>query len=244
MTLMGKTALVTGASRGIGKAIAADLAENGAFVIGTATSEAGANGISESLGDRGTGKVLKLENPESIEQLFADIKENHDVPLILVNNAGITRDNIALRMKEDEWLDVINTNLNSIYRMSKACMRGMTKARWGRIINISSVVANMGNPGQSNYAAAKAGMQGYSRSLASELGSRGVTVNCVAPGFIATDMTAALPEDQQELLLARVPAGRLGEAQEVAALVSFLASESAGYISGETIHINGAMYMA
>lgn len=244
MTLMGKTALVTGASRGIGKAIAADLAENGTFVIGTATSEAGANGISESLGDRGTGKVLKLENPESIEQLFADIKENHDVPLILVNNAGITRDNIALRMKEDEWLDVINTNLNSIYRMSKACMRGMTKARWGRIINISSVVANMGNPGQSNYAAAKAGMQGYSRSLASELGSRGITVNCVAPGFIATDMTAALPEDQRELLLARVPAGRLGEAQEVAALVSFLASESAGYISGETIHINGAMYMA
>lgn len=243
MTLMGKTALVTGASRGIGKAIAADLAENGAFVIGTATSEAGANGISESLGDRGTGKVLKLENPESIEQLFADIKENHDVPLILVNNAGITRDNIALRMKEDEWLDVINTNLNSIYRMSKACMRGMTKARWGRIINISSVVANMGNPGQSNYAAAKAGMQGYSRSLASELGSRGITVNCVAPGIIATDMTAALPEDQQKLLLARIPAGRLGEAQEVAALVSFLASESAGYISGETIHINGAMYM-
>lgn len=244
MTLMGKTALVTGASRGIGKAIAADLAENGAFVIGTATSEAGANGISESLGDRGTGKVLKLENPESIEQLIADIKENHDAPLILVNNAGITRDNIALRMKEDEWLDVINTNLNSIYRMSKACMRGMTKARWGRIINISSVVANMGNPGQSNYAAAKAGMQGYSRSLASELGSRGITVNCVAPGIIATDMTAALPEDQQKLLLARIPAGRLGEAQEVAALVSFLASESAGYISGETIHINGAMYMA
>lgn len=243
MTLMGKTALVTGASRGIGKAIAADLAENGAFVIGTATSEAGANGISESLGDRGTGKVLKLENPESIEQLIADIKENHDAPLILVNNAGITRDNIALRMKEDEWLDVINTNLNSIYRMSKACMRGMTKARWGRIINISSVVANMGNPGQSNYAAAKAGMQGYSRSLASELGSRGITVNCVAPGIIATDMTAALPEDQQKLLLARIPAGRLGEAQEVAALVSFLASESAGYISGETIHINGAMYM-
>ncbi|MDK1023980.1 MAG: 3-oxoacyl-ACP reductase FabG [Gammaproteobacteria bacterium] len=244
MTLMGKTALVTGASRGIGKAIAADLAKNGAFVIGTATSEAGANGISESLQDRGAGKVLNLENSESIEQLFADIKDNHDAPLILVNNAGITRDNIALRMKEDEWVDVINTNLNSIYRVSKACMRGMTRARWGRIINISSVVANMGNPGQSNYAAAKAGMQGYSRSLASELGSRGITVNCVAPGFIATDMTAALTEEQQELLLARVPVGRLGEAQEVAALVSFLASKSAGYISGQTIHINGAMYMA
>jgi 3-oxoacyl-[acyl-carrier protein] reductase len=244
MTLMGKTALVTGASRGIGKAIAADLAKNGAFVIGTATSEAGANGISESLGDHGTGKVLQLQSIESIAQLFADIKNNHDAPLILVNNAGITRDNLALRMKEDEWVDVIETNLNSVYRVSKACLRGMTKARWGRIINISSVVGNMGNPGQSNYAAAKAGMQGYSRSLASELGSRSITVNCVAPGFIATDMTSALPEDQQELLLARVPVGRLGEPQEVAALVSFLAGESAGYISGETIHINGAMYMA
>jgi 3-oxoacyl-[acyl-carrier protein] reductase len=244
MTLMGKTALVTGASRGIGKAIAADLAENGAYVIGTATSEAGANGISESLGDRGTGKVLKLESTESIEQLFADIKGNHDAPLILVNNAGITRDNLALRMKDDEWTEVIETNLNSVYRVSKACLRGMTKARWGRIINISSVVGSMGNPGQSNYAAAKAGMQGYSRSLASELGSRGITVNSVAPGFIATDMTSALPEDQQELLLARVPIGRLGQAHEVAALVSFLAGESAGYISGETIHINGAMYMA
>jgi 3-oxoacyl-[acyl-carrier protein] reductase len=244
MTLMGKTALVTGASRGIGKAIAADLAENGAFVIGTATSEAGADGISESLGERGTGKVLNLESTESIEQLFADIKENHDAPLILVNNAGITRDNLALRMKEEEWVDVIETNLNSVYRVSKACLRGMTKARWGRIINISSVVGNMGNPGQSNYAAAKAGMQGYSRSLASELGSRGITVNCVAPGFIATDMTSALPEDQQEILLAKVPVGRLGETREVAALVSFLAGETAAYISGETIHINGAMYMS
>jgi 3-oxoacyl-[acyl-carrier protein] reductase len=161
-----------------------------------------------------------------------------------VNNAGITRDNLALRMKEEEWVDVIETNLNSVYRVSKACLRGMTKARWGRIINISSVVGNMGNPGQSNYAAAKAGMQGYSRSLASELGSRGITVNCVAPGFIATDMTSALPEDQQEILLAKVPVGRLGETREVAALVSFLAGETAAYISGETIHINGAMYMS
>lgn len=244
MTLNGKTALVTGASRGIGKAIANDLANNGAFVIGTATSETGASGISENLGEQGVGKVLNLESSDSIEQLFADIKRNFEAPLILVNNAGITRDNIALRMKDDEWTDVIETNLNSVYRVSKACLRGMTKARWGRIINISSVVGNMGNPGQSNYAAAKAGMQGYSRSLASELGSRGITVNCVAPGFIATDMTSALPEDQQALLLSRVPVGRLGEVHEVAALVSFLASESAGYISGETIHINGAMYMA
>jgi 3-oxoacyl-[acyl-carrier protein] reductase len=228
MTLNGKTALVTGASRGIGKAIANDLANNGAFVIGTATSETGASGISENLGEQGVGKVLNLESSDSIEQLFADIKRNFEAPLILVNNAGITRDNIALRMKDDEWTDVIETNLNSVYRVSKACLRGMTKARWGRIINISSVVGNMGNPGQSNYAAAKAGMQGYSRSLASELGSRGITVNCVAPGFIATD----------------VPVGRLGEVHEVAALVSFLASESAGYISGETSHINGAMYMA
>ncbi len=243
MTLKGKTALVTGASRGIGKAIAADLAGKGAFVIGTATSEAGANGISASLRDKGVGKVLKVQDSESVAQLFAEIKQNYDAPLILVNNAGITRDNLALRMKEEEWLDVVDINLNAVFRVSKACLRGMTKARWGRIINISSVVGNMGNSGQSNYAATKAGMQGYSRSLASELGSRGITVNCVAPGFIATDMTDELPEEQREILLQKIPAGRLGEAQEVAALVAFLATDEAGYISGETIHINGAMYM-
>jgi 3-oxoacyl-[acyl-carrier protein] reductase len=243
MSLNGKTALVTGASRGIGKAIAIDLAENGAFVIGTATTAEGAAGISEMLGDNGTGKVLDVSDATSIENLFADIKENHDAPLVLVNNAGITKDNIALRMKEDEWSDVINTNLTSVFLVTKASLRGMTKARWGRVINISSVVGSMGNPGQSNYAAAKAGMQGYSRSLAAELGSRGITVNNVAPGFIATDMTASLPEEQKQQLLERVPAARLGEVEEIAALVTFLAGDMAGYISGETIHINGAMYM-
>lgn len=244
MNLNGKTALVTGASRGIGKSIAADLCANGAFVIGTATTTEGASRISEMLGSRGIGKVLDVAEPTSIEQLFADIKENHEAPLILVNNAGITRDNIALRMKESEWAEVISTNLTSVFLVTKACLRGMTKARWGRVINISSVVGSMGNPGQSNYAAAKAGMQGYSRSLASEIASRGITVNCVAPGFIATDMTASLPEEQTKQLLERVPAGRLGEADEIAALVTFLAGDRAGYISGETIHVNGAMYMS
>jgi len=243
MSLNGKTALVTGASRGIGKAIAADLADNGAFVIGTATTTEGAGRISKMLGEKGTGKVLDVADAASINSLFADIKENHDAPLVLVNNAGITKDNIALRMKEDEWTDVINTNLTSVFLVTKASLRGMTKARWGRVINISSVVGSMGNPGQSNYAAAKAGMQGYSRSLAAELGSRGITVNNVAPGFIATDMTASLPEEQKQQLLERVPAARLGEVEEIAALVTFLAGDMAGYISGETIHINGAMYM-
>lgn len=243
MSLAGKVAIVTGASRGIGREIAAALAEAGAEVIGTATSEAGASAISDSLGDRGKGYVLNVGDSESIDAFFAAIKDSHEAPLILVNNAGITRDNIALRMKDDEWDSVLETNLSSIYRVTKGCLRGMTKARWGRVINISSVVGSMGNPGQSNYAAAKAGMEGYSRSLASELGSRGITVNCIAPGFIATDMTDELPEEQKKMLLERVPAGRLGEAAEVASLVTFLAGESAGYITGETIHINGGMYM-
>ncbi len=243
MTLSGKVAIVTGASRGIGKEIARALKDAGAEVIGTATSESGASAVSEMLGDSGRGYVLNVSEPDSIDSFFAAIKDNHEAPTILVNNAGITRDNIALRMKDDEWNAVIDTNLSSIYRVTKGCLRGMTKARWGRVINISSVVGSMGNPGQSNYAAAKAGMEGYSRSLASELGSRGITVNCVAPGFIATDMTDELPEEQKELLLQRVPAGRLGEASEVAGLVVFLASDVAGYITGETIHVNGGMYM-
>ena len=246
MELEGKTALVTGASRGIGKAIAAKLSSKGAFVIGTSTTQKGADGVTKELekSGKGVGRVLDVGDQESIDRLFAQIKENHEAPLILVNNAGITRDNIALRMKDEEWDDVLNTNLTSIYRLTKKTLRGMTKQRWGRIINISSVVGSMGNPGQSNYAAAKAGLEGYSRALASELGSRSITVNCVAPGFIATDMSESLPEQQREALLARVPAGRLGEPSEIAALVAFLASEQAAYITGETIHINGGLYMA
>jgi 3-oxoacyl-[acyl-carrier protein] reductase len=242
--LAGKVAVVTGASRGIGKAIAESLAANGAFVLGTATSEAGAASISEYLSESGRGFVRRVEDEASIEAFFAAIKSEFDAPTILVNNAGIARDNIALRMKSEEWDDVIVTNLSAVFKVTKACLRGMTKARWGRVINISSVVASMGNAGQSNYAAAKAGLEGYSRSLASELASRNVTVNCIAPGFIATDMTDSLPEEQKELLLSRVPAKRLGEANEVAALVSFLAGDSSGYITGETIHINGGMYMS
>ncbi len=244
MSLNDKTALVTGASRGIGKAIAIDLSANGAFVIGTATTQEGADRITGMLGDKGIGKVLDVADPKSIEQLFEDIKENHESPLILVNNAGITRDNIALRMKDSEWSEVINTNLTSVFLVTKACLRGMTKARWGRVINISSVVGSMGNPGQSNYAAAKAGMQGYSRSLAAELASRGITVNSIAPGFIETDMTASLSDDQKSKLLELVPAGRLGSVEEISGLVTFLAGDKAGYISGETIHVNGAMYMS
>jgi 3-oxoacyl-[acyl-carrier protein] reductase len=239
---MSRVAIVTGASRGIGKAIAEALVEAGHFVIGTATSEAGAAGISDNL-NNGRGEVLDVSDVASIEAFFGNIADL-DAPTILVNNAGITKDNIALRMKGDEWQDVINTNLNSVYHVAKGCLRGMTKARWGRIINISSVVGSMGNPGQSNYAAAKAGMEGYSRALAAELGSRNITVNAIAPGFIQTDMTEELAEEQQAALLTRVPVGRLGEASEVAALVSFLASDVAGYITGETIHINGGMYMA
>jgi 3-oxoacyl-[acyl-carrier protein] reductase len=243
MNLEGKVALVTGASRGIGAAIAEHLAAAGAFVVGTATSAAGAEKISVTLGSQGAGYVLDVSRDDSVAAFFETIKSAHDAPLILVNNAGITRDNIALRMKGEEWDDVINTNLSSIYRVSKACMRGMTKARWGRMINITSVVASMGNAGQSNYAAAKAGVEGYCRALAGELGSRGITVNAVAPGFINTDMTAELPQEQRQALLTRVPLARLGESSEVAALVTFLAGEGAGYITGETIHINGGMYM-
>ena len=237
-----KTALVTGASRGIGKAIAEKLAADGYRVLGTATTEAGAEGITANIAG-GQGYVLNLANRDSIDGMFDTLK-GVETPLILVNNAGITRDNIALRMKDDEWDDVINTNLSALFRMTKHCLRGMTKARWGRIINLTSVVGAMGNAGQSNYAAAKAGIVGYSKSLAAELGSRGITVNCVAPGLIGTDMTDELTDEQRQVMLDRIPLGRLGDVSEVAALTAFLASDAAGYVTGETIHINGGMYMS
>jgi 3-oxoacyl-[acyl-carrier protein] reductase len=241
-----RIALVTGASRGIGRAIAERLAEDGMTVIGTATSESGADGISEYLkvlGNPGTGKVLRVDDDASVSEVTAAINGEFGAPTILVNNAGITRDNILLRMKPEEWSAVVDTNLNALYRVCKACARGMTKARWGRMINITSVVGSMGNIGQSNYAATKAGAEGFSRALARELGSRSITVNCVAPGFIDTDMTRELPEEQRQLLLQQIPLGRLGDAGEIAALVGFLASEQGAYITGETIHINGGMYM-
>ena len=245
--ITGKVAIVTGASRGIGRAIALDLANAGALVLGTATTESGAEGITEALSDVGDGGhrgyVLNVSDSDCIDGFFEAIKE-HQAPLILVNNAGITRDNIAMRMKPEEWDDVIGTNLTAVQRMCRQCLRGMTKARWGRIINISSVVGSMGNAGQSNYAAAKAGMEGFSRALASELGSRNITVNCVAPGFIGTDMTAGLPDDQKDALLERVPLGRLGEPTEISGVVTFMASDAAAYVTGETVHVNGGMYMA
>lgn len=242
-----KVALVTGASRGIGKAIAHSLAQAGMQVVGTATSEAGANAITagfKEAGLKGEGRVLNIADSASVDALVKEISDTFGAPQVLVNNAGITKDNIMLRMKDDEWFDVIDTNLNSLYRLSKACLRGMTKARWGRIINISSVVGSMGNAGQANYAAAKSGMNGFTRALAREIGSRGITVNAVAPGFIDTDMTKKLPEDQRDTLKAQIPMQRLGESEEIAAVVAFLASEGAGYVTGETIHVNGGMYMA
>lgn len=242
--LMSKIALVTGATRGIGKAIAQALVANGVTVVGTATSEAGANSISEYLGDNGKGLVLDVSSDESVETVIKQINEEFGAPTVLVNNAGITRDNLMMRMKMDEWDQVINTNLTSVFRVTKACLRGMTKAKFGRIVTISSVVGSMGNAGQANYSAAKAGLEGFSRSLAAEIGSRGITVNCVAPGFIATDMTKDLPEDHKATLVSKVPAARLGEPEEIAAAVAFLASDSAGYITGETLHVNGGMYMA
>lgn len=246
MSIAGKIALVTGASRGIGKAIALELARRDAVVVGTATTEAGAEAITAYLkeaGNQGRGYALNVADPASIEAAMAAISSEVGAPVILVNNAGITRDNLMLRMKDGEWDDVINTNLNSIYRMSKACLKGMTKERWGRIISISSVVGSMGNAGQANYAAAKAGLEGFSRALAREIGSRNITVNAVAPGFIATDMTHVLPEEQKEKLLGSIPVGRLGQPEEIAAAVGFLASAEASYITGVTLHVNGGMYM-
>ncbi|CUB03924.1 3-oxoacyl-ACP reductase FabG [Marinomonas fungiae] len=241
---MSKIALVTGATRGIGKAIAQALVANGMTVVGTATSEAGAASISEYLGDNGKGVVLDVSNDESVDAVIKQINEEFGAPTILVNNAGITRDNLMMRMKMDEWDTVINTNLTSVFRVTKACLRGMTKAKFGRIVTISSVVGSMGNAGQANYSAAKAGLEGFSRSLAAEIGSRGITVNCVAPGFIATDMTKDLPEEHKANLVSKVPAARLGEPEEIAAAVAFLTSDAAGYITGETLHVNGGMYMA
>ncbi|MCI8211601.1 beta-ketoacyl-ACP reductase [Pseudomonas sp. S25] len=246
MSLQGKVALVTGASRGIGQAIALELGRNGAVVVGTATSESGAERISATFkenGIEGFGLMLDVCNAESVDSVLSQIQERVGAPLILVNNAGITRDNLMMRMKDDEWNDVVNTNLNSLFRLSKGVLRGMTKARWGRIISIGSVVGAMGNAGQVNYAAAKAGLEGFSRALAREVGSRAVTVNSVTPGFIDTDMTRELPQAQRDSLTAQIPLGRLGQAEEIAHVVAFLASEGAGYVTGATIPVNGGMYM-
>lgn len=244
MTDTRQVALVTGASRGIGAAIADRLAAAGYQVAGTATTTAGADAISEMLGAQGTGFVLDVSSDEAVAETLKQVTAELGTPLVLVNNAGITRDNLLMRMKPEEWQDVINTNLSGLYRVCRQSLRAMMKARFGRIINLSSVIARMGNAGQTNYAASKGAVEAFTRSLAQEVGSRGITVNAVAPGFIETEMTAAIPEAQKELLLQRVALGRLGSANEVAALVSFLASTDAGYITGETVQINGGLYSA
>ena len=237
----GKVALVTGASRGIGRAIAVELAKQGAKVVGTATSEAGAQAISEA---GFAGRVLNVRDVAQCDALVGTIQKEFGDIAILVNNAGITRDNLAVRMKDAEWDEVMETNLKGVFRMSRAVMRGMMKARWGRIISITSVVGATGNPGQANYAAAKSGIVGMSKSLARELGSRGITVNCVAPGFIDTDMTRALSEEQKHELLAQIPLGRLGQPEDVAAAVAYLASPAGGYVTGAVLHVNGGMYLS
>ncbi|MBV1914092.1 MAG: 3-oxoacyl-ACP reductase FabG [Pseudomonadales bacterium] len=247
MNLEGKVALVTGASRGIGRAIAAALGAQSACVIGTATTDKGAETITQRFNDegiKGQGFKLNVTDADEIAAVIKQIQEQYGAPEILVNNAGITKDNLLMRMKPDEWQDVISTNLGSMYSVSKACIRGMSKARWGRIVNVSSVVGSMGNAGQTNYAASKAGVEGFTRALAREIGSRGVTVNSVAPGFIDTDMTKALEESQRDSLASQIPLNRLGSAEEVAAVVAFLCSDLAGYVTGETLHVNGGLYMA
>jgi len=246
MSFQDKVTLVTGASRGIGRAIALELGSRGAIVIGTATTESGAAKIDaffKENGIKGQGLALDVANNESVAGALESIQQTFGAPLILVNNAGITRDNLLMRMKDDEWFDVINTNLNGLFRLSKAVLRGMTKARFGRIINIGSVVGQMGNAGQSNYAAAKAGLEGFSRALAREVGSRAITVNAVAPGFIDTDMTRELPEAQRDALTAQIPLARLGQPEEIAKAVAFLASDDAAYITGATLPVNGGLYM-
>ncbi|MCG6971437.1 MAG: 3-oxoacyl-ACP reductase FabG [Gammaproteobacteria bacterium] len=247
MSLENEIALVTGASRGIGKAIALTLGKEGAVVIGTATSQTGADAISAELeanNIKGKGYVLDVTEQSSIDSMLSAVQNEFGAPSVLVNNAGITKDNLLMRMKDEEWESIINTNLTSIYRLSKACLRDMMKQRKGRIINISSVVGVAGNAGQTNYAAAKAGLLGFTKSLAREVGPRGITVNAVAPGFIDTDMTRALADAQREGLLKSIPLQRLGQPEEIAAAVVFLASLQAGYITGETLHVNGGMYMA
>ncbi|MDP1604507.1 MAG: 3-oxoacyl-ACP reductase FabG [Legionella sp.] len=244
--LQDKTALVTGASRGIGKAIAISLAQKGAYVIGTATSTDGALAISNYLKEMnlaGEGITLDVTSKDSVEGLMTQLSDENKLPSILVNNAGITNDNLLLRMDDEEWYRVIETNLNAVYRMSKACIKPMFRARWGRIITIGSVVGSSGNSGQGNYTAAKAGIIGFSKSLAQEMASRGITVNVVAPGFIDTDMTQVLPDMVKDEMLKRIPMKRLGKVEDIAETVAFLASDSASYITGETIHVNGGMYM-
>ena len=236
--LQGKVALVTGASRGIGRAIALELAKQGANVVGTATTGEGARNVP------GTGKVLNVRDSAQCDALIATIQKEIGEVLVLVNNAGITRDNLGLRMKDSDWDEVLETNLRAAFRLSRAVMRGMMKARWGRIVNVSSVVAAAGNPGQANYAAAKAGLEGMTRSFARELASCNITVNCVAPGFIDTDMTRALPEESRQALLKQIPLGRLGSPEDIAAAVAYLASPAAGYVTGAVLHVNGGMYMA
>lgn len=245
--MQNQIALVTGASRGIGAAIAAELGRQGATVIGTATTQSGAENIAAALkaaGINGTGMALDVNDAAQVEAVLKEIAEKFGVITILVNNAGVTRDTLLMRMSEEDWDTVISTNLKSVFRLSQAVLRPMMKARYGRIINISSVVGHMGNAGQTNYCAAKAGMTGFTKSMAQEVGSRGITVNCVAPGFIDTDMTKELPEEHKAKLLERIPLGRLGQAEDIAATVAFLASSRAGYITGETMHVNGGMYMA
>jgi 3-oxoacyl-[acyl-carrier protein] reductase len=246
MALNDEIVVVTGASRGIGQAIALELGRRGATVIGTATSDKGAEAITASLAEgnvRGTGMVLDVTDADSIAAFLKAVQDDYGNPTVLVNNAGITRDNLMMRMKDEEWDAVISTNLTSAFRMSKACLRGMMKARHGRIITISSIIGATGNPGQANYAATKAGVIGFTKSLAREIGSRNITVNAVAPGFIDTDMTRALPEEQRKHLLEQIPMARLGDVKDIANAVAFLASDEASYITGETLHVNGGMYM-
>src|SRR5690554_2063763 len=241
-----RVALVTGASRGIGKAVALELGRQGMTVVGTATTDKGAQDISNYLADntiKGAGLRLDVASTESVTSVLEAIEQQYGTPLVVVNNVGITKDNLLMRMKAEEWSDVIETNLNALYRICRLTLKGMTKARWGRIINISSVVASSGNPGQTNYAAAKAGMEGFSRSLAKEVGSRNITVNCVAPGFIETDMTQDLPEAQRQAMLDMTALKRLGQPEEIAGVVAFLASDAAAYITGEVIQVNGGLYM-